>query len=307
MTLVQCGIAGIALIGVASCAHSAGTSSSDARGQPAPSAAHVGSARPATPRPLAALRNEKQLAPRSLSSPALVLTAAMTVTVKRSQDMLPSARRAEGLARSVGGRVDSEVRVAGDTSGRGGHPQVSLTLRIPNPRLATVLDRLARLGTESSRQLSTTDITAELVDVTARVSSARAAIAQLNRLYKLAANVRDIITIETALAQRQADLNSLQAQQNELSAQTALATVTLTLTSDRGTPAASRHHLGGFAGGWRSGWHAFATAALAVATALGAALPFAAVLLVGAGTVVALRRRRGRARPPTGNPEPGSA
>ena len=141
--------------------------------------------------------------------------------------------------------------------------------------------------------------------MTSRTASAQRAIVRLRTLYAAATKVSDVIAIEDELSQRESDLESLQAQARTLSAQTTLATITLTLEVAPATPSRT-HHRHGFLGGLVAGWHAFGTGASRAATAAGAAVPFVLLLLLLA---VAVRlsgpwraRRRGRVGPPAPSP-----
>ena len=69
------------------------------------------------------------------------------------------------------------------------------------------------------------------------------------------------MSIEGQLAQREADLESLQAQQRALSAQTSFATITLSLVALTAPVAKPKPaDRGGFVGGLADGWHAFTKA-----------------------------------------------
>ena len=119
-----------------------------------------------------------------------------------------------------------------------------------------------------------------------RVDSAQQEIARLRVLYQHARKISDVITIESELAQREGDLESLQAQQRALAAETTTATVTLTLTSP--PPLVKKvekahkksHHDNGFLAGLKSGWRAFTGGVTVLATVVGAVLPFAILLVV---------------------------
>jgi glycerol-3-phosphate acyltransferase PlsY len=94
-----------------------------------------------------------------------------------------------------------------------------------------------------------------------------------------------------------------------LNAETSTASITLSLTSPPRVvthhhhKAATKHHDSGFLAGLNGGWHAFLTGAKAVATAAGAVLPFAVLLLVlGLGARVLWPRLR-----PTRAPAPAPA
>ena len=222
-----------------------------------------------------------------LAGAALIRIADLRVELAHAAAVAPAANRAEQIAITAGGRVDADNRTSGAQA------TAALTLKVPASSLTDLLTRLAALGTEKSRQLSTQDVTAQLVDVTSRVTSARAAIASLEQLYSRATKVSDVIEIETTLAQREADLESMESQQHALQAQTALATVTLELTTAGSAPQ-PRPASTGFTGGLRRGWDNFARAAAWLAAAVGAVLPFAVLFGILAGVAILVRRWRHR-------------
>lgn len=233
------------------------------------------------------------VADAALAGPSLIRTAQLTVAVR---DVAAAADRAGAIAEAAGGSVDADHRTSGPSA------TATVTLRVPPAVDDRVLSSLAQLGHEDSRQLSTQDVSTDVADVASRVGSAEQTIAALRVLYARAQKVSDVIAIETQLAQREADLESLQARQRALSEQVAMATITLTL---RTLPAAAAKHAGrtGFVAGAAAGWHAFAHSVRALATAFGAVLPFAVVLLVIAAAVLVRRRRR---QPANAEPAPGS-
>jgi hypothetical protein len=204
---------------------------------------------------------------------AEIRTAQMTVAIRHGQSVAAKADTAEAIAARVGGETDSDDR----TSGK--YPSATLVLRVPPDTLSATLHDLSQLGGERSRELSTQDVTAKVADVSSRVTSARESIARLRVLYQHATKVADVIAIESELAGRESDLESLEAQQRALDAQTSMATVTLSLVSAAPVVKPAVHHSrSGFLGGLETGWDAFAGAAAWVATAVGALLPFAVLL-----------------------------
>lgn len=230
-----------------------------------------------------------------VESRSVIRTAQLSVQVR---DVAAQANRAEQIATAAGGSVDSDDRTSQQ------RPSATLVLRVPQDVLAATIDKLSALGREISRQTSTRDVTGQVADVSSRVASAQASIARLRTLFAAASKVSDIIAIESELAQRESDLESLQAQQRALAAQTAMATVTLELTGL--APVAAKHRgATGFLGGLQRGWEAFVAAAGAVATGIGAALPFLVLLaLVGAAALVLRRRLRTAAPMPPPPPTP---
>jgi Flp pilus assembly protein TadB len=126
----------------------------------------------------------------------------------------------------------------------------------------------------------------------------------LSRLRKFLGRSHDVnalIRLESEIAQREADLASLRAQQDYLDDQTSLATLTVTLQrppAREPVDAGDAGFLAGFSGGWRA-----LTGVLVVAvTVVGAVLPFALVAaLLGVPLALALRAAR-RRRPVTAPP-----
>ena len=243
-----------------------------------------GSAVKAAPTPPAHGSTDPSLGRAGLASieigTAKIRIASMTVQVKHGATVAEQANTADAIAIGAGGEVDADDRSSGRDA------TATLVLRVPPDQLTATLTQLSRLGVEKSRRLSTQDVTSKVADVNSRVASAQGAIARLRVLYQRARKVADVINIESELAQRESDLESLQAQQRALAAETSTAAITLTLTSPPKVVKKPVHHakkhqeVGGFVGGLRDGWHAFVTGAKALATVVGAVLPFAVLLVV---------------------------
>jgi hypothetical protein len=122
-------------------------------------------------------------------------------------------------------------------------------------------------------------------------------VASIRRLLARAKTIAEIISIESELSSRQAELDSLVQQQKWLADQTSLSTIQLSVTR----PAkADEETSSGFLGGLERGWHALGSSASALATALGAVLPFAVVLAVLGVPFWLVRRRRAQLPRPSG-------
>jgi hypothetical protein len=228
-----------------------------------------------------------------IDSRALIRTAELRVAV-RSGTVGEQAGRADDIAFGAGGEVFSDNRSTGKAA------SASLTLKVPPDSLADVLNRLAALGTEQSRSLSTQDVTQQVADVASRVQSARDSIARLRALYDHAVKVSDVIAIEGELAGRESDLESLEAQQRTLDAQTSMATIHLELTTATPAPVQSHKasHERGVGGAFVNGWHHFTAASAWVARAVATALPFLVLVALFAGCGLLFWRRRPTPTPP---------
>lgn len=160
---------------------------------------------------------------------------------------------------------------------------------MPEASFEKALDALGRLGTVRSRQQSVEDVTTQVIDNAARIKAQAASVASIERLLARATTIGEIMSIERELSTRQAELDSLKQQQKWLADQTSLSTVHLSVSR----PAKDDDDQSGFLGGLERGWDALGDSAVAVATGVGAVLPFAAVLaLVGVPAWLLVQRRR---------------
>ena len=154
------------------------------------------------------------------------------------------------------------------------------TLRVDNSGVEALLRDLRALGTVQASSRTTDDVTAQVADVGARVASARASLDRIRVLMTRATTIGQVVAIESELSRRQADLESLEAQQRALADQTAQATITVALVSALAPSAtSSTTDETGFFAGLRKGWTAFTDAFVGALTVVGAVLPFAIVLV----------------------------
>jgi hypothetical protein len=211
--------------------------------------------------------------------------------VIETDDVARAAARAAALAETSGGFVANESTEGTDSA--------TLTLRIPSARHTTVVGDLEELGEVKHRSRTAEDVTAEVVDVEARVASQRRSIARIRELLDQASDLSDVVRIESELAGREANLDSLLSRQEQLSSLTTLATVTVTFYKTDRAPEGGPNAVG-FMSGLRGGWEAFVATIRVVGAVAGALLPFvAAAALIGIpGWLLWRRRRPSSAEPP---------
>lgn len=226
---------------------------------------------------------------------AVIQRAALTV---RAKDVGRALAQAEATVTGVGGFVASERTEAR----KNGNPRYStLTVRVPVDDFDAVLDDLADLGVLEQQSRSAKDVTGDVIDVESRLDSAQAAIKRIRLLLSRAQNLGDVIRLESELSDRQSELEALDAQRSYLADQTSLATIDVTLLAPDAPAPPKEEDDSGFLAGLRSGWDGLVSLLTGLATALGAVLPFAAlVALVGLPIwllILALLRRRPSAVP----------
>jgi hypothetical protein len=217
-----------------------------------------------------------------------------TVVVKTPHP-LSAADKAASIADAAGGRVDDRNQTAA-TSDDPAH--ASLTLRIPSAHLTPALDQLKKLGTVESVSISTDDVTTKSEDLNARITALQTSITRLLALESKATTTADLIALESDIASRQGDLESLTAQQRYLSDQISMSTIKLELLAPSaavvkpGPPSPGSAFIAGLAGfGVVFNWIFLVLVYLLPWLILGAA--------IWVGIVYILRwRRRRRAVPP---------
>lgn len=218
-------------------------------------------------------------------------SATMTVVVS---DESAAATRLRAIATAHGGVVTTENVVSG---GEKSHYATStIVLSVPADELDGALTDIAAVGDVTLRTIQSTDVTAKVADVESRITTMRASIARMQELLKRAGSVTEIAQVETELTHREADLESLLAQQKVLAQRVAQSPIIVTLTRVAVVEPDPVPETG-FVAGLKAGWHALKVFGVALLTVVGVLLPFLAVLALIAAPVVWLVRRRGGARP----------
>jgi hypothetical protein len=223
----------------------------------------------------------------------IIYTATITI---RASDVGATAKRITGIAEAAGGYISAEN--AGSAGpGRKGET-IGITLKIPVPSYPAVLARLSSqgLGKQLSMKQQASDVTQEVANVDSLVTSEQDAIAALEGLLSHAASVSDLLQVQQQISADETTLNSLLAQQRALNGETSYATVTMTLVSPARGAAPHKPSSHSFLTGLVAGWRALRHAAGWVATAVGTALPFLAIIAALAAAGYAGRRRYLRRR-----------
>ncbi|MGC4804454.1 DUF4349 domain-containing protein [Micromonospora sp. DT233] len=220
---------------------------------------------------------------------SIVYTGSMQVRV---DEVDAAARSAVTVATTAGGFVGGDERRS-----TGDNAWAKLELRVPAARFNPVLDELAKLGQEVSRSISAEDVTEQAVDLDARIATQRARVESGRKLLARANSIDDLVSLESEVARREADLASLEAKKRRLADLTALSTITLNLVGKDARPSDEESEAG-FLTGLEGGWKAFTASVTVLLTVLGVLLPWAVALGAPVALLVLLLRRRRRQRRP---------
>ncbi|GAA3259958.1 hypothetical protein GCM10020216_099400 [Nonomuraea helvata] len=221
----------------------------------------------------------------------VIYTGDLTV---RAKQVTAAAQQAKQIVTSAGGYLSKEEsNSANDTE-----DTATLEFKIPPARYTEVLGRLGKeLGKQLSMNQGTQDVTMQVADVESRLKSAQQSLDSLRTLLKKAGTIGQVLQVEREISAREADLESLQAQQKQLATQVAMATLTLRLVGPVAVVEDPSDEPAGFFGGLKAGWTALVSFTKVAVTVLGAVLPWLAVLVPLIALMIYLARRRRSRRP----------
>jgi hypothetical protein len=128
-----------------------------------------------------------------------------------------------------------------------------VTMKVPSTKIAEFLNGMPSSFTASSINFSSTDHTADFVDVNARLTSTRAQLDALNGLLAKATSLGDITSLQQQIAAVQAGINTDQGQLNVLAGSVDFSSAAVQL-SERGAVVAPAPPAAPLATAATSGW-----------------------------------------------------
>lgn len=274
----------VAVLLLAGCS-AAGSSSSQSEGVPYVDGQRLDPAEAAPEGGVAADGSTESLADTDQS---VITTGWITISV---DDPAAATDDAIELVDSLDGRIDSRTQEAGSDDQRASS---QLTIRVPADSVDEAVDALRELGDVESVSISASDVTLQVRDLDAQISALQASVDRLLDLVGSAATTADLIELETAISDRQGQLDSLKSQKQYLSDQIDYSTLTLDLQQKGALPSAVP---GDFWSGLAAGWASLGAAASGFLVLVGVLIPWLlplAVLAAIALLAVALVRRGSR-------------
>lgn len=178
---------------------------------------------------------------------SVITTASVFLT---GDDPAAVADAVANRARAEGGKIDGRSASSDD---EGNVTWISLTVRVPSDVIDSFLTDLNGIATVHNLQQNSTDVTLVVTDYAARIAALESSIARFLVLEKAAKTTQDLIDIETALADRQAQLEQLQSEMRYYSDQIALSTVQIEIgLPDSATDPIPDDFWGGVVAGWNA-------------------------------------------------------
>ncbi len=154
----------------------------------------------------------------------VIRTASLGLLV---EDVSKSTKDLTDLSARLGGWVENQnvyEYVAGSLQG-------NITLRVPEGRFNEALVQIKMLAVRvQNEQINSSDVSAQVVDLEARLKNERAKEAQYVLILKNAVKISDVLEVTNALSGVRGQIEQLEGQINYLARQTSMSTISVSLT-----------------------------------------------------------------------------
>lgn len=161
------------------------------------------------------------------ADPLIARTASLTIVAREFDAVRPALERILAEVAGFPGRID--------VSGARGEPRLlSATLRVPAERLEAAVTGLRGLGQVIAESQTGDDVTAQSVDLDARLANARNTETRLNEvLQRRTGDVADVLAAEREVARVRGEIEQMEAQRRMLTQRVTYATVDVTVREER--------------------------------------------------------------------------
>jgi hypothetical protein len=221
------------------------------------------------------------------SGPKVIKTADLSLQLKAGTFSRQFQEVASIAARHAGFVASSSTSEAKLRSG-------TIVVRVPADQFEAAMGELQALGKVRSQKLSGNDVTAQYVDLQARLRNWETQETVLLGLLKKSATIDESIKVQRALQDVQLAIEEIRGQLNVLDNQTQFSTITVDLAEVAPVAPAPKPR-SRFSKAWHSSVEGLLSVASGLMVALGYALPFMILGLIGLAVWVVVRRRQ-RAR-----------
>jgi Domain of unknown function (DUF4349) len=203
------------------------------------------------PVPTNAIQKEESSKVDFVGASASVLIERMLVKTGQLEMKVVSIEQSrleiQKLAKGVGAYLGTE-----DQSADGGRINYSAVIRVPSAGFDELIRKIEALGSKlESKSVTSEDVTAEFVDVEARLKTKRDLSERYHEILKNAKTISDVLAVETQIGNVQTEIESMEGRLKFLRDQVSLSTLTVRMYESTGVDFGFGSKLvKGFRGGW---------------------------------------------------------
>ena len=201
---------------------------------------------------------------RSTETPSfqrqVVRTGTLTVKVANVEE---AERQVTNKVRSWRGYVENTE--SSDLESE--HPTMTMVVRMPEDRFDDAMREFEKLGIRTSKTISGEDVTAQIVDMQARLKNLRAQEETYRQILRQTRRVGEVLQVQQEISRIRGEIESMDAEMQSLKKLAALSTITLTLEQRPAGKPAEDHDSGWAADAWANATGALGTAFKAISTA----------------------------------------
>lgn len=243
--------------------------------------------------------------PSAMAPPAPANQQAAAAEAPRSQPQLIKKAELNLLVKSIDQSIREISAIAqkqqGDILGlQDSKPQdpssrhtASLQIRVPQNKLETTINALAKLGSVQYRSLTVEDVTAQLVDSEARLRNLRKSEEMVLKIMERSGSVGDVLKAAKELSTIRESIERIDAQLKSLRNQVAYSTINLNLEAAISASAPGQPSLGlRMQETWGKATNSLSELTFSLFAFILWLLVFSPYLLLGAGAVYGLNRLR---------------
>jgi hypothetical protein len=158
---------------------------------------------------------------------AVIRTATLRVVAREFDGVRGTV---EGIVSQAGGFIDQMTMTGDKTTAR----ELRGTVRVPGDRMAAALERLRQIGQVVEDTQGSQDVTDHIVDLGARLASARATEERLKELLRTrTGKLSEVLEIERELTRVRLDIERLEAERTNVGRRVSYATINLTISEER--------------------------------------------------------------------------
>jgi hypothetical protein len=158
----------------------------------------------------------------------IIREASLEVRVRKMDEAEKEALR---IAKQAGGFVES----SSSTGLASSFPRTDLSIRVPVAKFDEVLESFSGLGIPLSKSISGEDVTAQLVDMEARLKTLTAQEDTLREMLKSTKTVKDMLEVQGRLTDVRTQIEQIAAQRKNMSELATLSTIRLSLVQSSET------------------------------------------------------------------------